>query len=153
MFSKLLTVATLVAASAVVVPSVHAQTVAANAPATVGGDTVPANAVQAHRHHGFRRLMKGVNLTSDQKGQMKAIVAKYKPQFKEARQANDRATMKQLRQQMMSDARGVLTPDQQATFDANRAALKAQYQKHHNSQNQNQSQPSGQGSNQTPSQS
>jgi Spy/CpxP family protein refolding chaperone len=145
MFRKLLTVATLVAASAVVVPSVHAQTVATNAV----GDTVPANAVKAHRHHGFRRLMKGVNLTSDQKGQMKAIVAKYKPQFKEARQANDKATMKQLRQQMMTDARGVLTPDQQATFDANRAALKAQYQKHHN----NQSQPTGQGSNPTPSQS
>jgi Spy/CpxP family protein refolding chaperone len=70
-------------------------------------------------------LLRGITLSADQKSQFKAIRAKYQPQFKDARQANDRATMRQLRHQMMSEARGVLTPDQQKQFDSNLAALKA----------------------------
>jgi Spy/CpxP family protein refolding chaperone len=76
-------------------------------------------------HHHRHPLLRGITLSADQKAQFKAIHAKYHPQFKEARAANDRQTMRQLRHQMISEARGVLTPDQQKQFDSNLAALKA----------------------------
>ena len=147
MFRKILCAATLIAASAVVVPSVYAQ---AAAPAQTAGSDSTAT-TKPHHMHVMRKLMKGVNLTSDQKGQMHAIFAKYAPQIKEAHQANDHATVKQLRLAMIGDARGVLTADQQKQFDANRAQLKQQ--RAAKKQNQNQSQSQNQSQNQTPSQS
>ena len=68
MFRKILCAATLIAASAVVVPSVYAQ---AAAPAqTAGSDS--ATATKPHHMHAMRKLMKGVNLTSDQKAALTA---------------------------------------------------------------------------------
>jgi Spy/CpxP family protein refolding chaperone len=85
----------------------------------------PAQAAPQQRHHHRHALLRGIKLSADQKAQFKAIRAKYHPQFKEARQANDRATMRSLRKQMITESRGVLTPDQQKQFDGNLAALKA----------------------------
>jgi Spy/CpxP family protein refolding chaperone len=89
--------------------------------ATPTDSTAPA---AAPRHHHKHVLLRGIKLTDTQRTQMKAIRAKYRPQLRAARQANDKDTMHQLRGQMMGEARGVLTPDQQQKFDANLAALK-----------------------------
>jgi Spy/CpxP family protein refolding chaperone len=83
------------------------------------------------KHHHQHKLLRGITLSDSQRTQLRAIHAKYKPQFRQARDANDRATMHQLRGQMIDEARGVLTPEQQQQFDANRANLK---QKHGKSQ-------------------
>jgi Spy/CpxP family protein refolding chaperone len=104
-------------ATAAVPVVMHAQS------AAPAGDSAAAQAAPAHRHR--HPLFRGITLTSDQRSQLKAIRAKYHPQIKEARQSNDRATMHQLRGQMVSEARGVLTPDQQKQFDSNLQALKA----------------------------
>jgi Spy/CpxP family protein refolding chaperone len=90
-------------------------------------DSAPAAAQAAGQHRHHHPLFRGITLSSDQKTQLKAIRAKYGPQIKQARQANDRQTAHQLRGQMVSEARGVLTPDQQQKFDANLAALKQRH--------------------------
>jgi len=87
-------------------------------------------AVAPHRHHRFaHRLFKGVSLTDAEKTQMRAIHEKYAAQVKAARQSGDKATVRTLRTQQLDEMRGVLTPDQQTTFDANRAALRARVKK------------------------
>jgi Spy/CpxP family protein refolding chaperone len=111
-----------------------------------------------HRHH--RGLFRGVTLTADQKTKLAGIRDQYRAQakplfeqmratraeFRAAKAKNDsaavtaarakfhdlRSQMGTLRQRWMSDARGVLTPDQQARFDKNVAHRKAAWQKHHN---------------------
>ena len=91
-------------------------------------DTTPTAA--PHRHHRFaHRLFKGVNVTDAERAQFKAIHQKYAPQIKAARQSGDKATIRSLRTQQLDEIRGTLTPDQQQTFDANRAALRAKRQK------------------------
>ena len=105
----------------------------ATAPAVVSAQAAaPADSAAAvtpkHHHHGHHRLLRGITLTDSQRTQLKAIRAKYGPQFKQAHQANDRATMQQLRGQMMGEVRGVLTPDQQKQLDANIAEMKARRQ-------------------------
>ena len=88
-------------------------------------DSTPT-VVQPHRHHRFaHRLFKDVNLTDAERGQLKAIHQKYAPQMKAARQSGDKATIRSLRTQQLDEIRGVLTPDQQTKFDANRAAIRA----------------------------
>lgn len=104
---------------------------------------------------GAGALMRGVNLTDAQKAQVKAIHQKYQDQFKSIREANKpamdearaarqrgdtaaaraafqkgRTQFESLRQQEMSEVRGVLTADQQKTFDANLQQAKAR-QGHH----------------------
>jgi Spy/CpxP family protein refolding chaperone len=104
----------------------------AAAPAVVSAQAArPADsaaAVTPKHHHGHHRLLRGITLTDSQRTQLKAIRAKYGPQFKQAHQAKDRATMQQLRGQMMGEVRGVLTPDQQKQLDANIAKMKAHRQ-------------------------
>jgi Spy/CpxP family protein refolding chaperone len=90
-------------------------------------DTPTTTAIAGpHRHHRLAHaVFKGVNLTKDERGQMRAIHQKYKSQIQAARQSGDRATIRTLRTQQLDEMRGVLTPDQQTTFDANRATLRA----------------------------
>lgn len=99
-----------------------------------------------------RNLLRGVNLTDAQKAQIKTIREKYQTQFqplraamkpamdeaKAARQRGDtagaraafaktagsRQQMQNLRTQEAAEMRAVLTPAQQATFDANVAQMK-----------------------------
>jgi Spy/CpxP family protein refolding chaperone len=92
-------------------------------------DSTPTT-VAPHRHHRFaHRLFKNVNLTDAERGQLKAIHQKYEPQIKAARQSSDKTTIRTLRTQQLDEMRGVLTADQQTTFDANRAALRAHAKK------------------------
>jgi Spy/CpxP family protein refolding chaperone len=92
-------------------------------------DSTPST-VTPHRHHHLgHRLFKGVNVTATERSQFKAIHQKYEPQIKAARQSGDKATIRSLRTQQLDEMRGVLTPDQQTTFDANRAALRAHAKK------------------------
>jgi Spy/CpxP family protein refolding chaperone len=97
-----------------------------------------------HRRGPGGELLKGINLTADQKARLKELRKNDKPneQFRKAmadaraaRQRGDtaaaRAQMKALRPQMeqeraqqMSAIRSILTPDQQKQFDANVATWK-----------------------------
>jgi Spy/CpxP family protein refolding chaperone len=90
-------------------------------------DSTPtATTVAPHRHHRLaHRLFRGVSLTDAEKTQLRAIHQKYAPQIKTAHQSGDKATIRTLRTQQLDEMRTVLTPDQQTTFDANRAALRA----------------------------
>ena len=101
---------------------------------------------------GMRGAFRGLNLTDAQKSQMKTIHQKYAPQFKPlmesmrpamtdaraarqrgdtaaaraafARTADTRTKIEALRQQERNEVRGILTADQQKTFDANAANRK-----------------------------
>lgn len=112
----------------------------------------------SRHHHARHMLFRGVKLTSDQRAKLATIRQQYrteaKPLYEQvrstraalraARAQNDtaavaaaRAKMRDtgtqftsLRSRWMSDARGVLTSDQQARFDQNAAALKAAHRKH-----------------------
>lgn len=85
----------------------------------------PSSTVAPHRHHRFaHRLFKGVTLTDAEKAQLRTIHQKYAPEMQAARDSGDKATIRSLRTQQLDEMRGVLTPDQQTTFDANRAALR-----------------------------
>ncbi len=105
------------------------------------------------RHRGIRALFKGVKLTDQQKQQIKAINKKYAEQAKPLREAMrpamqqiradrqkgdssaaraefertkpQREQLQNLRKQELQEVRGVLTADQQKTFDQNVAQLKA----------------------------
>ncbi len=112
-----------VAAAAIVLGAAAAPTVARAQAADTAAQVAPTH---KHKHPLFR----GITLTTDQRSQLKAIRAKYRPQIREARQNNDRATIKQLHGQMVGEARGVLTPDQQTQFDNNLQALKARKKAH-----------------------
>ena len=82
--------------------------------------------VAPHRHHRMaHRLFRGVGVTDAERAQFRTIHDKYAPQIKAARQSGDKATLRALRTQQLDEMRTVLTPDQQTTFDANRAALSA----------------------------
>jgi Spy/CpxP family protein refolding chaperone len=98
--------------------------IAAQAQASAG---TPAAQAQVHPRHHHHRLFRGITATTEQRSQFKAIRAKYAPQYKAARANHDRATLRTLRQQQLDEVRGVLTPEQQTTFDANRAALRARH--------------------------
>ena len=102
-----------------------------------------------------RALMRGVNLTDAQKTQIKGIHQKYQSQFKSIRDANkpaidsaraarqrgdtaavraafekSRGQFESLRQQELNEVRGVLTPDQQKTFDANLQQMQSRREQH-----------------------
>jgi len=83
-------------------------------------DTTPP-----HHHHFGHALFRNVNMTQDERMQVRTIHQKYAPQIRTARQSGDHATIHTLRTQQLDEMRAVLTPAQQATFDANRAALRA----------------------------
>jgi Spy/CpxP family protein refolding chaperone len=87
---------------------------------------------------GFMWLqLRGVRLTADQRQQLKAIADKYRPQVVQLRQelkaarksqdpqalANAKASMLQLRRQVMTEATTVLTPEQKQQVEARQQAL------------------------------
>ena len=146
---KLLTVA---AAALMAAPMLHAQST-----------TTTARAARSHSEMGSRHgrhgmMMKGLNLTADQKAKVKTIHEKYSAQFKaantnfkpdfeamkaartrgdsaamraaRAKLQADRAPSMQLRTQEMAEVRGILTPAQQTSFDAAQAKWKANEGKH-----------------------
>jgi Spy/CpxP family protein refolding chaperone len=100
---------------------------AAQAQSSAGTPAAQAQAQPRHHHH-HHRLFRGIKATSEQRAQLRAIRDKYAPQYKAARQNKDRATLRTLRQRQLDDVRGVLTPEQQKTFDANLAALRARHE-------------------------
>lgn len=103
-------------------------------------------------------LLRGITLSDAEKASVNAVNTKYAPQFKAiakqykpqheqmraARQKGDTATMKALMQQTSGerdqmktlmesergDLRAALTPDNQAKFDANVAAMKKRFAQH-----------------------
>jgi Spy/CpxP family protein refolding chaperone len=138
----------LVAAAAVSLAGAAQAQSAITPPASTG-------TARGHRGQGGERmgLYKDLNLTAAQKAQIKAIHTKYQPQFKTARdqakpymdaarvarQKGDTATARAdmlkargvmqstaaIRTQEMNEVRAVLTPAQQAKFDARLKAYQA----------------------------
>ncbi len=120
---------------------------------------------------GLRALFRGVNLTAQQKEQIKAINQKYAAQTKpireamrpamqemrDARQKGDqnaaravfertkpqREQLRQIREQELKDVRAILTPDQQKTFDQNAAQLRERMQQWQQRRQQRQQQRQG----------
>lgn len=110
-----------------------------------------AGQMQGRRGPGGGEFGRDLNLTDAQKAQVKAIRQKYQPQnealraqakpfmdaARAARQKGDSATARtnmqkarqvmqggqSIRTQEMAEIRGILTPDQQAKFDARRKAM------------------------------
>lgn len=76
-----------------------------------------------HRHHaGFMRAMRGLNLTDQQKTQIKQLVQQFRQAHPRGSQPDPEAR-KQLRQQIL----GVLTPAQQAQLKTNMQHMRDQY--------------------------
>lgn len=94
-------------------------------PATSRAQQTATPQAAPHHHHFGHVLFRGVNMTKDERAQVHTIHQKYATQIKAARQSGDKATARTLRSQQLDEIRTVLTPDQQQTFDANRAALRA----------------------------
>jgi Spy/CpxP family protein refolding chaperone len=145
--------ATVAAAQTTTTPAEPApgQTVEAPAAAPASTETGPQSPHRHWRHH-HSRLFRGVQLTPDERAKLATIREQYRAQFKplvhQIRTARHsmrtaaagadtaavsaaRATMRDVRSkfaavrsQWESDARGVLTPDQQAQFDKNVARMK-----------------------------
>lgn len=121
--------------------------------------------IRGSRGHGqgkaVQGMFRGVNLTEQQKSQVKQIHAKYRPQYealgngrdsswkrgergqrtqgdsatRAARRARAQVVMQQhqqLRQQEMNEIRGILTADQRVTFDQNVAQMKERVAKRGN---------------------
>ena len=110
------------------------------------------------RERGMRALFKDITLTADQQTKVKAIADKYrtqrqslaesmKPAMNEARDArqrgdtaaakaafaktaDSRTKLTALRDQQLSEVRGVLTAAQQQTFDRNVSQMKEKMQQH-----------------------
>lgn len=111
-----------------------------------------------HWGKGAHGLLRGVNLTEAQKTQLEAIHQKYQPQFQSLRAANKpamdearaahqrgdtaavraafaknagaRQQMQALMQQEATEIRGILTAEQQKTFDANLQKMKERDAEH-----------------------
>lgn len=110
---------------------------------------------QGRKQHGrgFGMLLKGIELTAEQKTQLQALRSKQgdeahgsersavHEQMRAARESGDTATLRQLRTQqaakmqqhreaMHGQIRAILTPAQQEVFDRNVAEAKARFEKH-----------------------
>jgi Spy/CpxP family protein refolding chaperone len=141
--------ASLAAAQSTTTPAATEAVQAAQVTAVAAADSRPRHR-HRHRHHRrHARLFRGVHLTTDQRAKLSTIRDQYRTQsrvlFHQIRTARHaaraatartdtaavsaaRATMRDahakfasLRTQWKSDARGVLTPDQQTQFDKNAA--------------------------------
>lgn len=87
-----------------------------------GGGMDPAQMVQRSTD----RLMAGITLSATQSDSVKAINARFVTDAKAAMGGSDmRAKMTELRTKQRADLRAQLTPDQQAIFDKNVAAMPA----------------------------
>ncbi len=108
--------------------------------------TSSASTRHPRHHRAARALFRGVHLTDAQRASFRTVHAKYSAPMRSARQNGDQQTLRTLRKQQIDEMRGMLTPEQQTRFDANRAALRARAQKHHAKQSGTQpsAQPDGQ---------
>ncbi|MEO7104354.1 MAG: Spy/CpxP family protein refolding chaperone [Gemmatimonadaceae bacterium] len=132
-------------------PMLNAQTT--TSPTTNAPSARTGARPQMSQRRGGHNMMKDLNLTADQQSKVKAIRTKYAAQMKTARAASkpdmdamkaartrgdtaamrslrdkmraDMAPSMKLRQQQTAEMRAVLTPDQQKTFDAQQAKMKA----------------------------
>lgn len=107
-------------------------------PATASG-TAPAQptARGRHGHGGMQRgLLRGITLSTAQRAQLQTIRTRYRDERRAARSAGAGAVAgdtaahgrgRAMRQRQLTEIRGVLTPDQQATFDRNVTAVRAQH--------------------------
>jgi Spy/CpxP family protein refolding chaperone len=85
--------------------------------------TPPAAQAAHHGGHGMMHALHGVNLSDQQRSQIKSLMQAYRQSHPASSQPDPQAR-KQLREQIM----GVLTPDQQAQVKANMAQMRRQRQ-------------------------
>jgi Spy/CpxP family protein refolding chaperone len=86
------------------------------------------------RRNGQKQLFRGVQLSSTERANMKAVHQRYASQMKALRSSNttDRSQMMALRQSERNDLRGALSSANQAKFDANVAKMKSRATKRGN---------------------
>jgi Spy/CpxP family protein refolding chaperone len=78
-------------------------------------------------------LMRGIELTETQKAKMDSIGTAYRAQMPrftpgETPDSASRAKRREMMERQSADIRALLTPDQQKTFDANVAEMRARMQ-------------------------
>jgi Spy/CpxP family protein refolding chaperone len=80
---------------------------------------------QHARRAGAKRMLKGVQLSAAERTNLKAVHQKYEAQRKALRGSStvDKSQLQALRKSERNDLRGALSPDNQAKFDANVAAM------------------------------
>jgi Spy/CpxP family protein refolding chaperone len=98
-----------------------------------GQNQTTPSAYQMERQ--FGRQMQNLNVTGQQQQQISSLINTYAQQHPEG-SPRDRASMKQLRQEILS----VLTPQQQAQYEQERAALATQRAQRHQQMVQQQTQ-------------
>lgn len=126
------------------------------APPAPNAANPPAAVTPARHHSHYRELFRGVQLTADQQSKIRASHAQHRTEartlhqqmgsarvtLRSAKESKDTAALAtaranmhtirsqfvSMRSQWMAETRAVLTPSQQAQFDANAAALKARHQ-------------------------
>jgi Spy/CpxP family protein refolding chaperone len=81
----------------------------------------PAPAAQPHHHGGWMHALHSVNLTADQRAQIKSLAKQTRADNQNADPATKRANIQKLRAQID----GLLTPDQRSQFQAAIAAQRA----------------------------
>lgn len=97
---------------------------AQQAPMTAPASTAP---FAGHRHHGMKRIFRGVSLSDQQRAQIKSAMTQFHQAHPKG-SAPDRAARKALHQQIMS----ILTPAQQAQVKANMARMRARHHRNAN---------------------
>lgn len=80
-----------------------------------------------HRHHGFMGLLHGVNLSAQQKSQIKQIMQQYRQAHPRGSQT-DAAARKQSRRQLRAQIMNVLTPEQRTQVDQNMKQMRARWE-------------------------
>jgi Spy/CpxP family protein refolding chaperone len=74
--------------------------------------------------HIVNRLTEDLTLTADQRTAVERIVREFEPRFR-AFEEQSRAEVKKIAGQMEDEIRGILTPEQQAKYDANLQRMRA----------------------------
>lgn len=78
---------------------------------------------RAHEHI-VKRLTEDLALAADQRTAVERIVREFEPRFRDFEEQS-RAEVKKIADQMENDIRGILTPEQQAKYDANLQRMRA----------------------------
>jgi len=82
----------------------------------------PSGQPGAHHHHGMAAMLRNLNLSQQQQDQIKTLITSYKQAHPQGSQP-DQAAREQLKEQILA----VLTPDQRAKLEAEKAAWKKQH--------------------------
>jgi Spy/CpxP family protein refolding chaperone len=81
-------------------------------------------------HHGFMRMLRGVNLSDSQKAQIHQIMQQFHQAHPEG-SLTDPQARRQAHQQLMQQVMNVLTPQQRAQVQQNMQQMRERFQQEH----------------------